>query len=153
MRHPKHRGVPSRLTEMGYFGNIWVRMHWFELAGDIHNGHIHHFDHVTLVVRGRVRCEVEEVTTEFTAPTFIVIKKDKWHKFTALEDDTVYYCIYALRDMNGEITDVYSGDNSPYDPKEHSTTRRDVEQIMEATCITCGGCEVADGLRLSKIAG
>jgi hypothetical protein len=27
----------------------------------------------------------------------------------------LWYCVFALRDENGEVTDVYSGDNSPYE--------------------------------------
>lgn len=33
---------------------------------------------------------------------------------TALEDDTLYYCVFALRDVDGNVTDIYSGNNSPY---------------------------------------
>jgi len=103
--------------ELGFFGNIWVRQNWLEKAG-INNdgGHKHHFDHVSLLARGKVLVEVEgNEPKEFTAPTFIVIKKELKHKFTALEDDTLYYCVFALRDIDGNVTDFYSGDNSPYE--------------------------------------
>jgi hypothetical protein len=136
---------PSSIAQMGFFGNIWVRMHHYKKAGDHHNGHKHHFDHVTLVTQGSVLCEVEgHEPKEFKAPTFIVIKKDKKHKFTALEDDTTYFCVYALRDIDGNVTDVYSGDNSPYG---HNMSRDEVEQRMAPQCISCGGCEVADALK------
>lgn len=104
------------INQLGYFGNIWVRSHTLKKAGVTNGGgHKHHFDHVTLLAKGAVKVEVEGYPpTEFTAPTFIVIKKDYKHKFTALEDDTVYYCVFALRDIDGDVTDIYSGDNSPY---------------------------------------
>lgn len=106
----------SDLNEMGFFGNVWVRSHTYRKAGDSNGGgHYHKFDHVTLLIKGSIRVEVEgEEPTRFMAPTFVIIKKDKKHKVTALEDDTVYYCVFALRDVDGDVTDIYSGDNSPY---------------------------------------
>lgn len=102
--------------EIGFFGNIWVRQNWLQSVGDDNGGgHTHHFDHVTLLVKGKVRVDVEGFPPkEFTAPTFIVIKKEHKHKFTALEHETLYYCVFALRDVDGNVTDFYSGDNSPY---------------------------------------
>lgn len=104
------------MSEMGYFGNIWVKQHYLAKSGqDNGGGHTHHFDHVTLLARGKVQVEVDGYPAkEFTAPTFIVIKKEHKHRFTALEDDTLYYCVFALRDVDGELTDFYSGDHSPY---------------------------------------
>jgi hypothetical protein len=101
--------------ELGYFGNIWVRQNLLERKGFIHAGHRHHFDHVSLLASGKVRVTVEGYPPkEFTAPTFIVIKKEHHHTFEALEDGTLWYCVFALRDIDGEVTDFYSGDNSPY---------------------------------------
>ncbi len=139
----------SIVTNMGYFGNIWVRMHSYPKAGDIHKGHKHHFDHVTIVTSGRVLCEVEGHTPkEFTAPTFIVISKDKVHNFTALEDNTTYFCVYALRDLDGNVTDVFSGDNSPYDGETMSKT--EVEDALAPICIACNGCSVATALKVER---
>ena len=101
--------------QLGYFGNIWVRQNFIARAGDASEGHAHHFDHVSLLATGRVRVEVDGYDPkEFTAPTFIMVKKEYIHKFTALEDNTLWYCVFALRDLDGEVTDIYSGDNSPY---------------------------------------
>lgn len=110
------------IHELGYFGNIWVRSHIMNKAGDDNGGgHYHHFDHVTLLMRGSVEVEVEGYPPKkFTAPTFIVIKKEHKHKFTALEDNTLYYCVYALRDVDGNVTDIYGGDNSPYGAVEET---------------------------------
>jgi hypothetical protein len=138
----------SKIVEMGYFGNIWVRMHHYDKAGDTHNGHKHHFDHVTLVTQGSVLCEVEGNEPKvFKAPTFIVIAKDKMHKFTAQEDNTNYFCVYALRDIDGNVTDVFNGDNSPYGK---AMSKEEVEQRMAPQCISCGGCAVADALKAAR---
>lgn len=102
-------------NNLGYFGNIWVRQNYLETTGDIAPGHKHHFDHVSLLSSGKVRVEVTGFPAkEFTAPTFIVIKKEHEHKFTALEDNTLWYCVFALRDIDGDVTEIYNGDNSPY---------------------------------------
>jgi hypothetical protein len=94
------------MIELGCFGNIWVRQNILAKSGDSHEGHKHYFDHVTLLVKGNVQVEVEgHPVKEFQSPTFIVIDKDHEHKITALTDDVLYYCVFALRDMNGEVVD------------------------------------------------
>lgn len=94
---------------MGYFGNIWVRQNELKNSGDSFDGHTHHFDHVTLLVKGKVRVEVKDKPAkEFTAPTFIVIRKDFEHKITSLTDDVLYYCVFALRNLDGEVIDEWS---------------------------------------------
>lgn len=104
--------------ELGYFGNIWVRQNVLTSPGEASEGHKHHFDHVSLLVKGSVRVEVEgHPPKEFKAPTFIVVRKDQNHKFTALEKDTVWYCVFALRDVNGEVLDAIHG--AEHDPMCH----------------------------------
>ena len=78
----------SNVEHMGYYGNVWVRSHYFAKAGDTNGGgHKHNFNHVTLLAVGSVLVEVEGHTPkEFHAPTFIIIDKDHNHKFTALTD-------------------------------------------------------------------
>ena len=98
-----------KLVEMGYFGNIWVRQNQLEHSGESFDGHKHFFDHVTLLVKGTVRVEVEgKEAKEFTAPTFIVVRKDHEHKMTAVTDDVLYYCVFALRNLDGEVIDEWS---------------------------------------------
>jgi hypothetical protein len=94
-----------------------------ELAGETHGGHEHKFDHVTLLVSGKVCVEIEgHKPKEFTAPTFIVIRKEHQHKITAVEDGTVYYCVYALRNMDGKpIEDIYGEQHDP----ESASARND----------------------------
>lgn len=105
----------AAVENVGFFGNIWMRQLTLPKKGNYHQGHRHNFDHVTLVAQGKVLCEIDGCAPKvFIAPTWITIRKDDWHKFTALEDDTVYFCIYALRDVEGDVTNIYSGDNSPY---------------------------------------
>jgi hypothetical protein len=114
---PEGTVLPNAVSRntLGYFGNIWVRQNTLFKAGDFAQGHKHHFDHVSMLISGKVQVEVDGFEpTEFTAPTFIVIKKELQHKFTALEDNSAWFCVFALRDVDGNVTDIYSGDNSPY---------------------------------------
>jgi len=102
---------------MGYFGNIWVKSHTLKKKGQTNGGgHSHHFDHVTLLIKGSVSVSVEGgPEKEFHAPTFVIVKKEKSHKFTALEDDTIYYCVFALRDIDGQpIDEMVDERNTPY---------------------------------------
>lgn len=101
---------PLQSAELGYFGNIWVRQNLLAKAGTETVGHKHKFDHVSLLAQGKVRVHVEgHEPKEFTAPTFIVIRKEYNHKFTALADNTIWYCVFAIRDLNGEpIDELYN---------------------------------------------
>lgn len=106
------------IEEYGYVGNVWVRQNWLERAGDTGGGHAHYHDHITLLVRGSVSVRVgDEPSKEFTAPTFIAVKKNYSHEIVALEDDTVFYCVFALRDIDGEVMDIVDVANLPNYPE------------------------------------
>jgi quercetin dioxygenase-like cupin family protein len=96
---------PPSIT-IGCVANLYSRMMHFKRAGDTEIGHTHQFDHLTLLAKGKLKVTVEGVPTEFTAPHMIYIHKDKVHELEALTDETVAYCIHALRDKDtGEILD------------------------------------------------
>jgi len=90
------------IIHIGCVANLFSRMMHFEKAGDIEIGHTHQFDHLTLLAKGKLKVTVENETSEFTAPHMIYIHKDKVHELEALTDNTVAYCIHALRDKNTE---------------------------------------------------
>ena len=101
--------------ELGYFGNIWVRQNILSKKGESFPGHKHRFDHVTLLVEGEIEIEVEgEHPKQFKSPTFVIIRKEMEHKVTALTDDVMYYCVFALRNADGEpIEDMASEEVDP----------------------------------------
>ncbi len=104
----------SGLEPYGFVGNIWVMTNHMEKAGDSGGGHAHAHDHVSLIVKGSVRVTVgNHEPKDFYAPTFVVVKKGLQHQFTALEDDTVWYCVFALRDIDGVQTDIVDSGNLP----------------------------------------
>lgn len=101
--------------EVGSFGNIWVNKLYFPTKDTIYEGHTHDHDHVSLLMSGRVLVEVNgHQSKEFVAPTYITIKATHRHKITALEDNTLWWCLHAKRDEDGDVIEVYGEHNSPY---------------------------------------
>jgi quercetin dioxygenase-like cupin family protein len=93
-------------VHIGCVENIFTRMMFFEKIGDKETGHIHQHDHLTLLAKGKLKVTIEGNVTEFNAPHMIYINKDKVHELEALLDNTVAYCIHALRDKDtGDILD------------------------------------------------
>lgn len=84
-------------TKMTCVSNLWLRQMHFAKTGDCNEGHVHNFDHVTLLAKGRIEVDVEGAKTVFSAPQMIFITKGKRHFLTSLEDDTIAYCVHALR--------------------------------------------------------
>lgn len=123
--HPDFK--PASCKREGPFGNVFTRPMWFQRAGDQHNGHCHHYDHVTFIYSGAVDVyafEVDMATQrpkpgppiyrQYKAPAMICIKKEWMHRLIALTDDTAAVCIYALRDHAGEVTDHWDGSMEAY---------------------------------------
>lgn len=94
-------------TKLVCVSNIWVRMMHFVKVGDRNEGHVHNFDHITLLSKGSVEVDVDGKKTVFNAPHMIYIAKGKRHFLTALEDDTIASCVHALRtgDREEDILD------------------------------------------------
>ena len=86
---------------IGCVANLFSRQMHFKQAGDIEHGHTHPFDHLTLLASGRLQVTVNGKATEFKAPHMIYIKAEFNHELVALEDNTVAYCIHALRTGDG----------------------------------------------------
>jgi hypothetical protein len=103
-----------RLDDLGFFGNIWVRQIKLEKSGDQLDGHKHHFNHVSFLTKGTVTVEVAgKEPKQFTAPTFVIMKKELEHKVTALVDDVDWFCVFALRDLNGSVIELYEDRHNP----------------------------------------
>ncbi len=97
---------------IGCVSNIYTRQMHFKNAGDIEHGHTHPFDHLTLLAHGKLKVTVSGNSTEYSAPFMIYIKADLKHELVALEDNTVAYCIHALRDGNG-VDDILDPKSIP----------------------------------------
>ena len=93
-------------SDVGFFGNIFVRKIVFSCVGDVMPGHDHMFDHVTLVSQGSVhfRCQVTGIDKTIVAPAFIETPAKAYHDLIALEPNSVAWCIFAVRDEDGFVS-------------------------------------------------
>lgn len=85
-------------VKLGLVSNLWSKQMHFLKSGDVEQGHSHRFDHTTLLARGSLKITCNNKSTDFIAPNMIYIKAGVEHRLEALEDDTVCYCIHAIRD-------------------------------------------------------
>lgn len=99
-------------TDLKLVDNVFVKLHHFLDVGDTHQGHAHKFDHITLLASGKVLMKHDNGEQEFTAPHLIVTPKGVTHQFTALEPNTVFCCIHAIRDGDG-VDDIAPQNISP----------------------------------------
>ena len=85
---------------------VFVKQMHFEQVGSTMHGHKHTHNHLTLLAHGKLKVTVNGEVTEFTAPHLIFIHKDNEHELVALEENTVAYCVHAVRDKDtGDIID------------------------------------------------
>lgn len=113
----------------GFYANMFWREHHFLKKGEVHKGHTHVLDHVTILIKGSVEAKIDNnEPIIINAPSIIEIDKDKYHQFTSLEDDTIYFCVFATNDITETISNL------------------DAEQIKEVLkdklCVECEGCKV-----------
>lgn len=124
----------SRMQEVGY------TFHTFKLApGAIGPGHLHHYAHMMVLHRGKIRLVVDGVESIFDAadkPHYIYIDKDKRHAVQAIEGEAVYTCQFRWRDEFDKFVDELS----LADPR-HAAAR--IEELFNS--ITRHGCGDCDG--------
>jgi hypothetical protein len=94
--------------------NVWVKMHHFERAGMVFEGHAHVFDHITLLATGSVLMKHDNGQQQFKAPHLIVTPKGIKHEFVSLEPNTLFCCVHAIRDGDS-LEDVAPQDISQED--------------------------------------
>lgn len=87
-------------TDLKIVDNVFVKLHHFLNVGDTHEGHSHAFDHITLLATGSVNMVHDKGQAEYKAPHLIVTPKGVKHQFTALEPNTVFCCIHAIREKD-----------------------------------------------------
>lgn len=135
------------VIKLGLVANLFSRMMHFKKAGDIELGHKHQFDHLTLLALGAVKVVVDGIATDFYAPHMIYINKDKNHEITALQDNTVAYCIHALRSDNLSNT-ILDPDSIP-----GTATRKDILNKYTDTIISGTSTEESNTtfIRVTKL--
>lgn len=86
------------------YGNVLIRR--FVLRkGEVVPGHAHRFDHLSLLLRGRMRVTVDGHEKTYSAPQEVVMAKGLTHRLEALDDNTIWLCIFACRDADGSAVE------------------------------------------------
>lgn len=104
-------------------GPVGIRQIHLEKQCESHQGHQHNYDHTTVIIRGRVKVQyryekdgqtVEGESEEFGQGETIFIRKNVFHTIIALEDNTLYFCVFSHRDFDGIVTETYVGNQRAY---------------------------------------
>lgn len=96
-------------------GNIFIRPVKLLNKGDFVQGHKHNFDHTTIVFKGSILIKQNNGKEQnFYSPgnpnkqsddsSHALICKDTEHLITALEDNTIFWCVYSHRTPQGEVS-------------------------------------------------
>lgn len=93
------------ISFIGACHNVFIRQMHFVKKDDCEVQHEHEFDHVTLIAKGSVKVICNGEYTTFTAPHMVYLKANTKHGMTALEDDTVAYCIHAMGNSSKKYID------------------------------------------------
>jgi hypothetical protein len=99
--------------------NILIRPNSLPNVGDSCGGHSHNFDHTTLVLAGAVHVvarfpDGRRVEADFKAPAHFLVKAEVAHDIVATQPDTLFWCVYAHRDPQGEVVQRSTGWGDAY---------------------------------------
>ena len=91
-----------------FAGGLYAKQMTIKTDGYI-SGHVHNFDHMSILAKGSVIVDLNGTKTRYDAPAVITIKKGQSHDVHPLED-SVWYCLHATDltdpDEIDEITSV-----------------------------------------------
>jgi hypothetical protein len=122
-------------TQHGPFGRIYRHAIELKGLGCVHFEHKHHFDHTTFIAQGGARVKVDgKVIGDFYAPCWVDIDKDKLHEFTSLAHQTTLYCVFALLDSEGKVTEEFDGN-------QHRVGDRN-PGVPDNNCGACTACKI-----------
>lgn len=127
--------------------NVYSRLMHFVNKGDVEFGHSHTYDHATILSTGSVLYEILDgfkgtavSAKEFKAPGYIFVEKNKFHRITALEDNTVCTCVHALRTITEDIippdsliNPLYSATNNDFEVLATNKTGEKWKPIIHTT--------------------
>jgi hypothetical protein len=99
------------ITDLGHYGNIFIRRMNFESVGQILQAHRHNFDHATFIGAGAVQVRFFKPDGSaslkiYEGPTWFEVPKDVGHEIMALSVPVVCFCVFAVRDPDGEVAEV-----------------------------------------------
>jgi hypothetical protein len=88
------------------FGGFYIRPMGPYQKGERQFGHSHAIDHLSNIVRGKVRVHWknpkgdEAGVIEVLVPAKLSIRAEYWHEFEVLEDDTYWECWFAAAEAD-----------------------------------------------------
>lgn len=104
------------MSDLIIAGPVGIRPMHLDRACQQNVGHEHNYDHTTIVIRGRVKVLysymrdgqlIEGESEEYAAGETIEIRAKVRHTIIALENDTLYFCVFSHRDFNGVVCERY----------------------------------------------
>lgn len=104
------------MGELAVVGPVGLRPFRLEKTCHAAVGHEHNYDHTTIVIRGRLKVyyeydkdgrAVRGESGEFGQGETIFIRAKVRHTLKALEDNTVYMCVFSHRDFDGVVCETY----------------------------------------------
>lgn len=93
-------------VNLSIVNDVWIKQLHFRQRGWIARSHAHTHDHQTLLAQGSLMITIGDQWTIYKAPTIILVKKGEFHQLEALEDNTIAYCIHALREGENIVEDI-----------------------------------------------
>jgi quercetin dioxygenase-like cupin family protein len=91
-------------------GPIAARRFVIEKKCEVNEQHEHNYDHATIVCRGAIKVVTNEgASRRYECGEAVSIPAGKKHGIKALEDNTVYLCVFSHRDFDGLVTEKYIG--------------------------------------------
>lgn len=125
-------------------GPFQIRKFLLAKVCETDSGHQHHYDHVTVVIAGRVEVTakwkengewIEAEPKVFCPGEFFNVKAEVFHKLKALDPQTQYVCMFSHRDFDGQIVQEYNGNPlaaAALDPVEDDAIGRlDLSSVIE----------------------
>lgn len=85
-------------------GGMYIKETHFK-AGEWGKKHTHSFDHLSILVAGKVQLTIDNVSVEIEGPQILTVKADKVHQVLALTDAT-WYCCHATECTDPEKIDT-----------------------------------------------
>ena len=84
-------------TEIHMPDGVFIKTMVIQKAGTFVPQHAHTYDHISVLVKGRIRVTVDgEFLGIFEAPDSLLIKARTKHLFEALEDGTTILCVHDI---------------------------------------------------------
>lgn len=87
-----------------FSSGVYVKETYFD-AGESGEKHIHDFDHLSTLVAGMVRLQVDNEIRVLTGPKVLTIKAGKSHKVTAITP-AIWHCTHATDCTDPEEVDA-----------------------------------------------